>query len=65
MTTSYDSVKPSQSIETLTARLDDGYNRIEAAQAVGLDITAWESFWIELLKQYQAACDAFELARAA
>ena len=65
MTTSPEHMTPRQSIDTLTARLDDGFDRIDAAQAAGLDVGAWETFWIELLQQYQAACDAIELAEAA
>lgn len=54
-----------QSIETLEARLEDGFVRIEAADANGIDVSAWENFWIDLLRQYQAAVDAAELAEAA
>ena len=56
---------PLVSLEVMEARLNDGYERIEAAQAAGLDIVAWEAFWLELLRQYEAACDAIESARAA
>ena len=65
MTTSMDAFDTNHSVETLVARLDDGYDRIDAAQAAGLDVAAWESFWIDLLRQYQAACDAIDLAEAA
>ena len=65
MTTNLERLESTQSIETLMARLDDGYERIDAAQSAGLDVAAWESFWIELLRQYQAAYDAIELAEAA
>lgn len=53
------------SIETLEARLADGYARIEAAEAAGLDIAAWEGFWLDLLRQYEAACDSLPRAEAA
>ncbi len=56
---------PPQSIETLEARLEDGYARIAAAEASGIDVAAWEAFWIELLGQYEAAVDAAEFADAA
>lgn len=57
--------RSSQSIDALEARLDDGYQRIEDAQAAGLDVLAWEAFWLDLLKQYEAAYDAIENFRAA
>ena len=38
---------------SLESRLEDGYRRIEQAHARGEDITAWEEFWIDLLKQYE------------
>ena len=65
MTTSRNESDSTQSIETLAARLEDGYDRIDAAHAAGLDVTAWETFWIELLRQYQEAYDAIEVADAA
>ncbi|HEV2527932.1 MAG TPA: hypothetical protein VGT61_05710 [Thermomicrobiales bacterium] len=43
---------------SLEARLGDGYDRIEAARREGLDVTRWESFWLDLLQQYEAAYDA-------
>jgi hypothetical protein len=43
--------------------LEDGYARIEQAQARGEDVTAWEEFWIDLLREYEAA--ALELPEAA
>ena len=46
------------SIQQLERRLNDGYARIEAARAAGQDVADWESFWIELLHQYEAAVDA-------
>lgn len=42
----------------LERRLNDGWNRIEEAKRRGDDVTAWETFWIELLHQYEAAFDA-------
>lgn len=49
----------------LEARLEDGYARIAVAEALGIDVVAWEAFWIELLGQYEAAVDAAGLADAA
>jgi hypothetical protein len=45
-------------LQTLERRLDEGYARIEEAIARGEDVTAWESFWIDLLHRYEAECDA-------
>jgi len=42
---------------TLERRLNDGYARIEQALTQGEDVTAWEDFWIELLRHYEAAVD--------
>lgn len=52
-------------VEALEARLADGYARIDAAQAAGLDVDAWEGFWLDLLRQYEAACDTLQQAEAA
>jgi hypothetical protein len=49
--------------ELLARRLDDGYRRIDQAVATGADVTAWETFWIDLLREYEAVCD--ELGEAA
>lgn len=46
------------SLQALERRLDDGYRRIEEAIARGEDVTAWESFWIDLLHQYEAEWDS-------
>ena len=45
-------------LTALERRLDEGYARIEEAIARGEDIAAWESFWIDLLHQYEAEWDA-------
>ncbi len=44
-------------LSMLERRLEDGYRRIDIAQDDGKDVAAWESFWIELLHQYEAVCD--------
>ena len=49
---------PSRS-ETLRQRLEDGYGRIDQALADGADIFAWESFWIELLHEYESICNEY------
>lgn len=41
-------------LAALEARLTDGDARIVAAAAHGLDIAAWESFWVHLLHEYEA-----------
>jgi hypothetical protein len=47
---------------TLEKRLDDGYRRIEDAIASGIDVTTWESHWIELLRQYESICEELRVA---
>jgi hypothetical protein len=49
--------------QSLARRLDDGYRRIDQAIATGADVSAWETFWIDLLREYEAVCD--ELREAA
>ena len=48
-------------VSALEARLDDGYRRIGIAAATGVDVDAWEAFWVELLDQYVAACDVMDV----
>jgi len=43
--------------QLLVRRLDDGYQRIDQAVASGADVAAWESFWIDLLREYESVCD--------
>jgi hypothetical protein len=42
---------------TLARRLEDGYARIDQAIAQGADVAAWETFWIDLLREYESVCD--------
>jgi hypothetical protein len=49
--------------QSLAGRLEDGYHRIDQAIATGSDVAAWETFWIDLLQEYEAVCD--ELREAA
>jgi hypothetical protein len=37
-------------------RLDDGAVKIEEARKQGQDVTLWENYWIQLLRQYEAVC---------
>lgn len=54
---------PDREIRSLERRLEDGYLRIEDARRAGQDTSAWEDFWIQLLRQYESLAD--ELAEAA
>lgn len=38
-------------------RLDIGALKIEEARGRGKDVTAWEDYWIQLLRQWEALCD--------
>lgn len=38
-------------------RLDIGAAKIEEARSHGKDVTSWEDYWIQLLRQYEAVCD--------
>ncbi|HEX5497990.1 MAG TPA: hypothetical protein VFX03_02145 [Thermomicrobiales bacterium] len=38
----------------LERRLDDGYQRIDAALSDGQDVARWEDFWVGLLREYEA-----------
>lgn len=42
---------------TLEQRLEDGYVKIGDAEVQGKDVTAWESFWVSLLHEYEEVCD--------
>lgn len=43
-------------------RLEDGFQLIEERRAAGIDVTALEEFWIDLLHQYEALCDRLPAA---
>ncbi len=43
--------------EQLTQRLEDGYRRISDAVDHGVDVAAWEQFWLDLLSAYEALYD--------
>lgn len=49
--------------DTLFRRLEDGYQKIEDAQAAGRDTAFLDEFWLSLLREYEAVCD--ELQKAA
>lgn len=46
-----------QKQDALEQRLVDGYRKIAEAEVVGKDITAWEDFWLTLLREYESVCD--------
>jgi hypothetical protein len=46
--------------DRLYERLEVGYGRIERALADGGDVTPWEDFWLELLKEYEQVCDEIQ-----
>lgn len=43
--------------ERLVERLDLGAERIENARATGKDVTEWEDYWIQLLREYEGICE--------
>lgn len=56
-----DRVELDERRQLLQNRLNDGYQRIEEAEADGSDITEWETFWIKLLHEYEATCRELEV----
>lgn len=48
--------------QLLVRRLDDGYDRIDQAVASGADVAAWETFWIDLLREYESVCEEMLVA---
>ena len=49
-------------LATLERRLEDGYRLVEERLRAGEDVTELETFWINLLHQYEMRCDALPLA---
>lgn len=43
--------------DTLYARLDAGFDKIERAARDGKDVSRWEQGWYRLLREYQDVCD--------
>ncbi len=41
-------------VRSLEQRLDEGYGRIEQAIERGDDVQRWETFWINLLHEYES-----------
>ena len=50
-------------IQTLEERLNTGYALIDKRKEQGIDVTKLEDFWIQLLHEYEAACDELEAQR--
>jgi hypothetical protein len=46
----------------LEQRLEDGYRRIDEAALAGVDVSGWESFWLQLLHEYEGVCRERDLA---
>ena len=51
--------------ESLYQRLENGYQRVEQGLAEGRDMTTWETFWIDLLGEYERVCDDLDKDLAA
>jgi hypothetical protein len=43
--------------ERLVERLDTGAALIEEKRSKGEDVTQWEDFWIQLLREYEDVCE--------
>jgi hypothetical protein len=46
--------------DTLAARLETGFQKIEQAENAGTDTTRWEQAWLRLLKEYELICDQLD-----
>ncbi len=46
--------------DTLYARLDAGYARIQSAIERGEDVHRWEQGWMRLLHEYEEICDQID-----
>jgi hypothetical protein len=43
--------------DTLAARLETGFQKIEQAEKAGTDTARWEQAWLRLLREYEMICD--------
>lgn len=50
-------VELAQKRDALDKRLEDGFRKIEDAEASGKNVYAWENFWLQLLREYESVCD--------
>lgn len=48
--------------DSLYQRLEAGYAKIENGLARNKDMTRWESFWIQLLHEYEQVCQEIQAA---
>ena len=48
--------------DTLYRRLEDGYQKIEDAQAAGRDTAFLDEFWLSLSREYEDVCASLEAA---
>ena len=48
--------------KTLEDRLEDGFCRIDQAVLSGTDVSEWESFWLQLLGEYEGVCRELDQA---
>lgn len=46
--------------DSLCARLEQGYERIERGLAGGEEVETWEDFWLALLREYERVCDELQ-----
>lgn len=46
--------------DVLAQRLETGYRMIADKRAEGFEVTAWEDFWLELLRRYERVCDELQ-----
>lgn len=53
---------PDERLGLLARRLEDGYQRIDQAALAGHDVSAWETFWVKLLREYEHVCAEMERA---
>jgi hypothetical protein len=47
----------SDRLDELTIRLENGFRKIGEAMANQIEVTDWENFWIELLREYEQIAD--------
>lgn len=43
--------------QNLESRLAAGLSAIETAEGLNRDVTEWEQFWLQLLREYEALVD--------
>lgn len=46
--------------DSIYARLEEGYKRIETGLDRGEDVTTWETLWTTLLNEYEAVCEQLQ-----